>query len=135
MAEAIARKIFKEKKMNAAVSSRGLSVFSALPISENAASVLYNHGIEYGSHISTPLNQDDLISADVILTMTEQLKNVLITCEPDAESKVYTVYEYITGENKDVADPYGGDYETYKSCFEELYALIDKLEIKEMSEE
>lgn len=132
MAEAIANKLFKEKNIVCVVSSRGLSVSLEMPISENSAKALKAHGIEYTSHTAAPLTEDDIVSADLILTMTRRLKNMLLTFAPSLRTKVYSIYEYITGEDRDINDPFGQDYCAYENCFNELYALLEKFRFKEI---
>ena len=130
MAEAIAKHIFKSKNIVAVITSRGLSVFTKSPMAANAVKALENHDIPFEEHTSTPLSLDDMDGADLILTMTESLKNAVLTFEPALSKKTYTLYNYITGEDKDIEDPFGKDYQAYEDCFNELYSLLDKFKFK-----
>ncbi len=70
LAEAILKKIFKEKSIeNLEIISRGMVVLFSEPISPKASSVLYEHGCEEVSKRSTALTQEDIDSADIILTI------------------------------------------------------------------
>ncbi len=70
IAEAILKKIFKEKSIeNLEIISRGMVVLFSEPISPKVSSVLYEHGCEDISKRSTELTQEDIDSADIILTM------------------------------------------------------------------
>lgn len=133
MAEAIAKNIFKNKDIKADVISRGLSVFSKAPMSSNSVKALENNNIAFSEHFSAPLTEHDISSADLILTMTKAHKDMLIAYDASISSKTYTLYGYITGEDCDIQDPYGGDYSEYENCFNELYNLIDKFTFKEMT--
>lgn len=127
MAEAIAKNIFARKGYEAEVISRGLSVFMGSPMSDYSVMALERHNIDASSHKAMPLTKEDIASADLILTMTREHKEVLLNYDSSLKDKVFTLYEYALGEDKDIKDPFGRDYSVYDACFEEIYALIDKI--------
>lgn len=62
---------------------------------------------------------------DLILTMTKSHCDTIRSMYP--ESNVHTLASYVTGQDKDISDPYGGDASVYQQTYEELHDLITKL--------
>lgn len=130
MAEAIAKKIYKEKNKDIEVSSKGISVFFKSPASTFAIEALKDYDIDLSNHISEQINVNDVESADVILTMTKSHKQYIIDMFSLAKSKIFTLNEFTFGSNDDISDPYGGDIEIYKNCCKEIYKCVLKLSDK-----
>lgn len=100
--------------------SRGLYP-SGGPMSDGTRRVLQDHGIRAQGHRSQQLTQKDLIWADVIVPMTEEIGHYLRTLEP---SKVFEFWNY---QGEEVPDPYGGSLETYERTYEVLKENIKKM--------
>jgi protein-tyrosine phosphatase len=62
---------------------------------------------------------------DYVFTMTEGHRLQLLSIAPELESKTELLMEYSSG--GDVADPFGGSYEMYKECFEQMKKALDNL--------
>lgn len=136
MAEAIAKSICKSENVN--ILSRGIFVYDSFPINENAKIVLNNNNIDLPNHCSKPLTIEELETADLILTMEKQHKNLLlefIKNNPVYKNKIFTLYEYVLNEDLDVKDPFGLDINTYNKCFNEIYNLISKINFNKILEE
>ena len=73
--------------------SAGLHGVEGMPMSEGTRRVLQTRGM-MESHQSRVLDEGQLRSADLVLTMTEQHKRALIEHYPEAVEKVYTLKEY-----------------------------------------
>ena len=73
--------------------SAGLHGVEGMPMSEGTRRVLQTRGI-MESHQSRVLDEGQLRSADLVLTMTEHHKRALIEHYPEAVEKVYTLKEY-----------------------------------------
>ena len=95
------------------VTSAGLSATLGDKMSENSFKALKELGLKPYGFKSKPLTKKLLLSADVIICMTEQHKRYLTGFE-----NVVTVSE-LTGLN-DVPDPYGGSLELYKETSRHL---------------
>lgn len=98
------------------VSSAGFCADN-MPVTENAAAVMKNAGINIENHKSTLIHKDMLISADLIICMAKEHKDVI---------------ESAFGEQKSIAvlnieDPIGGDILTYTSCRNGIFAAVDAL--------
>lgn len=127
MAEAILR---SKAIAGVAVRSAGVSAVDGLPISTNAKTLIEEAGLPY-TPVSNAITVEELEWADLVLTMTMSHKAVLLNSFPEVEAKTFTLKEYATsGEFGDVHDPYGGSLATYRTTFDELGTLIDRLKMK-----
>ncbi len=119
------------------VCSGGTSVFLKMPASDHAIKVLEELKVDLKDHQSKPLTIEMIKEADLVLTMTRVHKIFVLEAVPEAVSKVYTLKEYAEegASGADVADPYGGDIETYRNCRDEildsLKKVLNKLEMEE----
>lgn len=129
MAEAIAKRIFSDNK-NIDISSKGLSVFFVAPANNNAIEALKDYNIELNEHKSKQLTIEDVIEADLILTMTKSQKDYLYQLYTNYSNKIYTLYEYTGNITLDIDDPYGQSLEVYKDCCKEIYNCILNLKDK-----
>jgi protein-tyrosine-phosphatase len=102
------------------VASAGLMCYPGEDMSENARLALISLGVDARQHRSRQFTLDMLDEYDLILTMTASHKAVI-----GASDKVFTLGEFAGG--TDVADPYGGDVETYKATASELADAIDRV--------
>ena len=127
MAEAILR---SKGIDNVSVRSAGVHAQDGWPISLNAKTLIEEADMLY-TPVSRVVSSEDLKWADVVLTMTEGHKTVLIHSYPEAKYKTFTLKGFVKPESTgDVHDPYGGDIETYRHAFNELSGIIDLLEQK-----
>lgn len=123
MAEAYAKSVIRNHNFT----SRGLMAYEGMPMSENAMEALRTYGIPCGEHTSRLINNDDIENADLILTMSGSHKRAL---EAAAGDKVFTLKEYTLGEKSDIADPFGGDTDTYINCLDEIILCVKALKEK-----
>ncbi len=139
MAEAVAKKIFSEciSKKSLEIYSRGISVYQNTSASKNSIEAIKIYNINLSNHVSKQLTPYDITNADLILTMTENHKNHILSFFPDVSEKVFTLYYYSFGKEKDISDPYGGSLDIYINCLNEIYKCIEaiykakKINIKE----
>ncbi|MDR1531133.1 MAG: low molecular weight protein arginine phosphatase [Clostridiales bacterium] len=123
MAEAIARDILKKRRLTVEVSSAGMAALPGSPASAGALMAMASLGLDLSGHRSRRLERSLLEPADIVLTMTEDLKRLAQTQAPNKD-KVCTLREY-AGETGDIPDPYGGGDATYLACASELLRLIE----------
>lgn len=114
---------------NIAVKSAGVYAVEGQPMSHYAQMTLMQHQIAT-SHQSSQVSEVDIEWADVVLTMTTRHKELLVQGYSEAASKIFTLNEYVFGQEKDVLDPYDGDSFIYEQTYAELVATIDKLVMK-----
>jgi len=124
MAEALFNSLLDQRdKRDIEVSSAGIYAFENDPASHEAIEVLRNeYGIDITSHRARVLDTDDIRSAWLILTMTEDHRRMILDIWPEAADKVFTLKDYaeIRDNGSGISDPFGGDYEVYKQCASEI---------------
>ncbi|WP_438314986.1 low molecular weight protein arginine phosphatase [Sporosarcina sp. FA9] len=129
MAEAILR---SKEIADVTVKSAGIYASNGDSIARNAQTLIEEAGMPYTS-VSKAVTKEDIEWADVILTMTEMHRTVLVETFPEVSGKVFTLKGFVKPDfDKDVHDPFGGDLETYRYTFGELSTTIDALERKLM---
>lgn len=108
----------KSKKLNnVAVISRGFSCGE--PANQNSVAAMREINIDISNHISRCITNEDVLSADKIICMTDSHKQALLS--------------YGVNENKllvlsgGIPDPYGADLDTYKNCRDAILKGIDNL--------
>ena len=93
MAEALVRKRLPQVE----VQSAGIFAHDGSPASHQAVTVMEEAGVLFG-HQSKPVTRARVEWADLILTMTEQHKQLLLEQYPHAAGKLYTLPEYASQE-------------------------------------
>ncbi|MEG0380509.1 MAG: low molecular weight protein arginine phosphatase [Kurthia sp.] len=127
----MAEAILKQKNLkNVKVHSAGVFANGSGRMSTNAREVLQWNNIEE-NHQSSPIEEQKLMEADLILTMTISHRNAVLQAYPALADKTFTLKEYVGDTSSyDVSDPYGGNVEVYAQTFTELQRLIDALQLK-----
>lgn len=118
MAEAIFE--HKKDKENLRARSAGIHALEGMEMSEGSKASLAKRGM-MESHQSTPLTSDLVRWSDVILTMTENHKRLVVEQFPDIIPHVHTLKEFVLN------DP------DLKKKIEELKDHITQLELKRAS--
>ena len=113
MAEYLLRDYCEKNNLNFEVCSRGLACSNDRPISENSYLALKELGIDASGHKSQSFIMRDLFEADLIVTMTNAHKNLLIQ-HFNAGDNVKTFAD--VSEVRDIIDPYGCDLNYYRAC-------------------
>lgn len=123
----MAEALLKERKKDISVKSAGLFAYAGGPANDQALQVLQEKGIQF-QHESQQINEELVEWADAILTMTGQHKLHVQANFPQAANKVHTLKQFVEeAGSPDVADPFGGTIEIYRSTLVELTTLVDKL--------
>jgi len=125
MAEAILR----DKASHVNVKSAGVFASENSPASPQAVIAMESRGIEL-DHNSQMITEPLLEWADLVLTMTENHKQTLISYFPQLSDKYFTLIEYTntkSAKSKDIADPFGGNVGLYEETAKQLEKYIDKI--------
>jgi len=123
MAEALLKHHGKDSYQ---VKSAGVFAMPGGPASQNAILALKNKGIET-NHASQQITEDLLQWSTKVLSMTTNHKHILISQFPQYSDKIFTLYEYSNGQNKDISDPYGGSLSIYENTLNELEELVKQI--------
>jgi protein-tyrosine-phosphatase len=133
MAEAIARALLHERGwIHVDVRSAGTGAVPGQAASPEAIDVGREHGIELEHHSSQPLTGDLIAWADLVLAMSAS--HLHVVSELGGATKMALVTEFVDGAGYGlpVADPFGGDHDSYREAFVQIEAavssLLDRLE-------
>ncbi|QGG47093.1 low molecular weight protein arginine phosphatase [Heliorestis convoluta] len=126
MAQTIARTLLEEQgRKGIQVLSAGTFAWKESPASLQARQVMLAQGLNLEDHRATTITEAQLQQADIILTMTQNQKELLLEMATDdtTRAKIFTLREF-TGDSGDIADPFGQDETVYYQCYKELQASI-----------
>lgn len=129
IAEAIFNKKCHIKDIEAV--SAGISVVPCSVASKNSSQVVFqNSGIDISERVAVQITADIIESCDLILTMTQHMRDVLKNNFYEKADYIYTLSDFV-GAKGDIIDPYGGDIflygETYKELESKIQLLLTKL--------
>lgn len=133
MAEVISNELIKQQNISREIKvhSAGLSIVPGSTSSKNACLLMEKKfAVNINNRKAVQLTIDMIEDADLILTMTSNIKNILLLNFSKLNNNIHTLKEY-AGVNGDIVDPYGGDIGVYEIAFQELekyiLLLMDKL--------
>lgn len=110
--------------------SAGTLAVDGMPITEKAAQVCAEHGLDASAHRSRHVNIHLLRDANLILGMELHHKSDLQIIFPQFASKIYLLKEYgreNRPENYSILDPYGQTIEAYRKTFSEIETVIQNV--------
>ncbi|WP_323704225.1 low molecular weight protein arginine phosphatase [Mammaliicoccus sp. Dog046] len=119
LAEAIAKDI----KPHYDIQSRGISAYNGSPISAQSLEIIFENNLPVPSTAKQFEARD--LDADLILTMTESHK-MMLQMQYNHDN-IYTLKQYVKGEQGDVSDPFGQPQYVYQETYQELRTLIVEL--------
>lgn len=109
------------------VRSAGVYAENGSAASTNAKKVLDEQKIPH-DHQSAILTDKLVDDAHYILTMTGGHKTAILNRFPNAHSKTFTLKEFAGLEgNPDIADPFGGSEDMYRTAFFQIKEAIEKI--------
>lgn len=127
MGEGILKHLSEKYNKKIEVRSAGIAAFDGDVANKNAVLALDNIGIDISNHISHQLHGDMIEESDIILTMTRNHKDAIISRFPNSIKKVYSLNDYAFGLEKDIEDPYGGGLQDYETARDEIYIALEKI--------
>jgi protein-tyrosine phosphatase len=116
---------------NVQATSAGLSIVPFSLASKHTAKLLKdNYDIDISNRQAIQLTEEMLMEADLVLTMTSHMRNVIVMNFPQFNEKVHSLREFV-GNEGDVVDPFGGNIDVYSQTFEmikeDILSLVDKI--------
>ncbi|NMS90490.1 low molecular weight protein arginine phosphatase [Clostridioides difficile] len=130
MAEAILKKAIEESGRNIeeyCVSSAGISTVDGMNASKHSIEVLKELGIDLSNHRSKVITKELIDNSDIILTMTNSHKEILVQAVPKCKEKVYTFKGFVNENESDISDPFGGNLDTYKDTMKEIIYSVNEI--------
>lgn len=110
--------------------SAGVSILLGSSISKNASKLLID---KFNCNImdrkAVQLSQELIENSDLILAMSNSVKQFAIKHFETLQNKTFTLNEYVEVEGE-VSDPYGGSLSIYESTFKQIEHLINLLLLK-----
>ncbi|WP_409227702.1 low molecular weight protein arginine phosphatase [Gudongella sp. SC589] len=126
MAEEILRDEANKRNRKIEVASAGIFAVDGERASKGARVSMKDRG-GLADHRSRFLQDEIMEWADLILVMTGAHKRNLLTRYPNMVDKIFLLYEFATGSDIDVEDPFGGPLEVYEIVRRQLEDAIEKL--------
>ena len=121
MAEAIARRVAAARGItDLEVSSAGTGAWEGSGASEGALLVGLERSVDLNTHRSRLLTPDIVAQADLILVMGPSHLQQVEQLGGAGKTYLLTDYGSNGSASRSVADPFGGDLETYRQTFTEL---------------
>eukprot|EP00931_Biecheleriopsis_adriatica_P121840 TRINITY_DN96902_c0_g1_i1.p1 TRINITY_DN96902_c0_g1~~TRINITY_DN96902_c0_g1_i1.p1 ORF type:complete len:200 (+),score=35.46 TRINITY_DN96902_c0_g1_i1:74-673(+) len=109
------------------VCSRGVRACEEATVSPNAAETLEKRGIiTIGAHRAKRLQKEDVAAADLVVVMTKQHQDELMSFGEEAQRKCRLLQSF-AGKSEDVSDPLGEELSVYESCFESMKPALNAL--------
>jgi protein-tyrosine-phosphatase len=122
MAEGIFNGVCEKRQLNHMALSAGTWAGADAPASSHAVKAVRQlYGVDISEHRSQPVSPWLLEWADVVLTLTRSHKEQIRLLAPEYTKPVRTLKEWAYGVEGDIADPYGGSYQVYLRCAQEIH--------------
>lgn len=110
------------------VGSAGVIAGAGMAASESAVEAMQEIGIDLRSHRSTPLVQELVDAADLVVVMTASHRDQMSALFPEDRDKVYLLKSFAQGRNSgDVADPIGLTLTAYREVREQIEQALPGL--------
>lgn len=124
MAESLLKDKLKShvESMTFRVVSAGVAAQPGGPASEGALVAMKERGLSLDEHQSRSISQSLLERSDLILTMTSNHRQAILSRWPQVSSKVFC----LAPAGSDVSDPYGGPIEAYRKCADRIDQCLDE---------
>lgn len=128
VAEIWANAVFKQQGIELLAESCGVFAASGSPASANSINATMELlNLDLAEHAARAKTSQMVKEATLIVCMTASHKHhILSECE-DCKDKIFTLRE-LAGEKSDIADPFGGDIDTYKICINQIKRYINKID-------
>ncbi len=123
----MAEAIFKYKSNNRyEVKSAGIFAHEGSLASSHSQEILKKEEIPL-DHKSKQLTTELVAWSDLILTMGNSHKELILQRYPKSSGKVYTLKEFALNSKADIVDPFGGTLEVYEQTYQEIKEAVEKL--------
>ena len=126
IAHGIFENMLKSKKGKHTVKSAGIYARPSDTITENAQRQLHKRKIDFANRHSVQITNSLVTEADLIFTMTNNQRRLLVQSYPYAADKIHLLGDY-TNRKDDVEDPYGQNMHAYSKCASKIEDMLNIL--------
>lgn len=128
LAEVIARReAIARGREDVEVGSAGTSAWDGAPASDGSLLVALERQLDLGSHAARQVTTELVRDADLILTMGPHHLERVLALGGEGKAHVLTTFNKPDGDPSGVADPFGGDLDSYRATYDELAREIRRL--------
>lgn len=128
LAEALLRRLAAARpELALEVASAGVGAVDGAPASEGAYLVGLEHGLDLSGHRSRAITRELVAGADLILTMSRRHQERVLELGGEGKTEVLGEYAGAAGAAAEIADPFGGALEGYRTTYAELDALLQRI--------
>ncbi|MGD8569118.1 MAG: low molecular weight protein-tyrosine-phosphatase [Gammaproteobacteria bacterium] len=114
--ERLLRRLLPEKE----ISSAGVGALQGCPVDDLAAEIASKHGLDTSGHIARQLTPEICREADLILAMSEDIREQIYRIAPEARGKVMLFGKWL--DDIEIPDPYRQNRKTH----EQAYKLLEE---------
>ena len=126
MAEAYAKKMAGEKGEDWEIHSAGLAAFPGVPVDAEAVETLKKDGIDIQGQGTRPLSKPLVESAALILTLSEQHRDMIRKKMPPLAERVLTLRELAGADHLTIRDPQGEGQQAYDEVGAEIKKTLEQ---------
>ena len=126
MAEGLLKKVAQENQLALEVQSAGLAAFAGVPPAPEAVEACRAKGVDISSHQTQPLSKTLVMESELILTMTEKHKEMILKKMPALQDKVSMFSEFAGVGVEDIDDPVGQPLEVYQKVLDQMEGFLLK---------
>ena len=108
----------------ALVESAGVAAFPGIRGSTEAIEVLAKEGIDLRPHRSRSLELRSLLEADHVFTLGRGHQDAILQACPEEHLKLVAGKTRALAGDVDIADPIGGDRQTYQRCWDQIREAV-----------
>ncbi len=126
MAEGLLKKMAQEHQLPVEVQSAGLAAFAGVPAAPEAVEACRERGVDLSTHQTQPLGKTLVVESDLILTMTDKHKEMILKKMPALGEKVSMFSEYAGAGIEDIDDPVGQPVEVYRKVLDQMQGYLTK---------
>ena len=106
--------------------SAGLSAIDGCDASTMAMETIGFEGLSLRNFKSARVDDNAIKNASIIVGMTNEHVRDIVCLFPHSKSKTYTLLSFL-GSNGDIHDPYGGSYQEFRECLDQMKPALDAL--------
>ena len=112
------------------VESAGIFAIDGEGANPEAIETMKEMGIDISTHKAKRLTLPIIGNADIIFAMTKNHRDAILSIDPMAADKTYTLSEYGAKfdrryKNMDIDDPYGRPIEAYRQSAQDIKAILE----------